>query len=201
MPYSLQSERKHVEPPAEDLAIQYAFAREYAVCRDVAKSYRAAVGKPDKDELSDFIAKSRGKELAALKGVREMIAEAEAEMAEIAGLDLPRHIACLQEIKDRAMGAKDYSTAFRIQESMGKACGLYVDRHSVEVRHIGEIDDEIRQIAAQYPELVADMQKMLAAPVEHGEVLDVEYSVAESVKHEADDGEADAESHTDDDNT
>lgn len=193
MPYSLKSERKHVEPPAEDLAIQYAFAREYAVCRDVAKAYRLAMGNPDKSEMSDYIAKTRGRELAALKPVREMIADAEDEMAEIAGLDLPRHIACLQEIKDKAMGAKDYSTAFRIQESMGKACGLYVDRHSVEVRHIGEIDDEIRQIATQYPDLVAEVQKMIAAPVEHGEVLDVEYSEAESVKHEADNDKSQAQ--------
>lgn len=63
--------------------------------------------------------------------VTEAIAKLRAPIVEAAGLTLAGHLKALEDLRDAALGAKQFAPAVTAEVSRGKVSGLYVERQEI----------------------------------------------------------------------
>jgi phage terminase small subunit len=87
------------------------------------------------------------------------------------------HVRKLAEIRDLALGDKQYAAAISAEKSRGQAAGLYIDRKEILTGKIdqmsrAEVEAEIAKLFVQYPELAAVAPAMIE--LQPQDVIDVE---------------------------
>jgi phage terminase small subunit len=72
------------------------------------------------------------------------------KVAQQAGLSLESHLNSLKALRNRAVAAEQFGPAVTAEVSRGKAAGLYVERHRVEIERVKALsDDEIERLAVE----------------------------------------------------
>lgn len=91
---------------------------------------------------SEKTAGSIGSENLQKPEIAAEITRRRAKLAEKAGLTLENHLAALNDLRNAASAAEQFSAAVSAEVSRGKACGLYVDK--TETKHSGAVTVRVR---------------------------------------------------------
>ena len=82
-------------------------------------------------------AKQIGSRLLTNVDIAAAVSNRQAQISERAGLTLESHLDTLNELRNKAASAEQFSAAVTAEVSRGKASGFYVDKH--EMKHGGAI--------------------------------------------------------------
>jgi phage terminase small subunit len=94
-------------------------------------------------------AAQRASELLADPQIADAIRRGVAKVAQRAELSLETHLSTLARLRNKAAAAEQFGPAVNAEVHRGKAAGLYVERHRVEIERVKALsDEEIERLAA-----------------------------------------------------
>jgi hypothetical protein len=98
--------------------------------------------------------------------VQDEIKRRQLEALENSGVSLETHIKSLKSIRDRALADKNYSSAVKSEELIGKVSNLYQVQTKTTIEHIHSLDLDATK------NKILELQKKLS-PYLEGEVVEV----------------------------
>lgn len=99
--------------------------------------------------------------------VQDEIKRRQLEALENAGVSLETHIKSLKSIRDRALSDKNYSSAVKSEELIGRVSNLYQTQTKTTIEHIHSLDLESTKAK------ILELQKKLS-PYLEGEVVEAD---------------------------
>lgn len=116
---------------------QEEFAQHFVTFGDATKAYRAVYNV--REGTKEASVWRTAKELLDHPKISSRIAELRKPAADTVSLTLHSHLKTLEEMRQAALAAGNYSAAIQAEHHRGKAAGLYVDRSKSDLNISGEV--------------------------------------------------------------
>lgn len=122
--------------PASLTPKQQRFVDAYLIDGNATDAYQAAYG------CSRATADANGSRALGTARIAAHIAARRAKVAARVDLTLQAHLQTLEDLRNKAASAEQYSASVTAEVSRGKASGFYIDKH--EHKHAGAIQVRVR---------------------------------------------------------